>query len=102
MSKNRIKHAQLKRDFNQKRYYKPFKYPTIPLSDKDLYIRTSIGDRLDLLANDFYKDIRLWWIIMNANVGIIRRDSYALESNLEIRIPQDIENIVAKFEALNK
>ena len=102
MSKNRIKHAIIKRDFNQKRYYKPLKYPPIPLSNKDLYIRTSVGDRLDILAHMFYKDIRLWWVIMNANIGIIKRDSYALDSNLEIRIPQNIENIVANFEKINE
>ena len=99
---NRIKSALTKRSFNLKRYYKPLKYPTIPLNSDDLYITTTIGDRLDLLAYQFYKDTRLWWIIMNANVGTIRRDSFSLKPNLQIRIPKDIDKIVGDFEDLNQ
>jgi hypothetical protein len=99
---NRIKSALTKRSLNLKRYYKPLKYPTIPLNSDDLYITTTIGDRLDLLAYQFYKDTRLWWIIMNANVGTIRRDSFSLKPNLQIRIPKDIDKIVGDFEDLNQ
>ena len=100
--RNRIKSAAVKRSPELKRYYKPLKYPTIPLNSDDLYIRTSIDDRLDILAYQFYKDTRLWWIIMNANVGVIRRDSFSLKSNLLIRIPRDIEKIIGDFEDLNQ
>ena len=100
--RNRIQSAEIKRSPELKRYFKPLKYPTIPLNSNDLYIITTVGDRLDLLASQFYNDVRLWWIIMNSNVGIIRRDSFALKSNLQIRIPQDIEKIVEDFEDLNK
>ena len=100
--RNRIKSAEVKRSPELKRYYKPLKYPTIPLNSDDLYIRTSVDDRLDLLAHQFYKDTRLWWIIMNANVGVIRRDSFSLKSNLLIRIPRDIEKIIGDFEDLNQ
>jgi len=100
--RNRIKSAAVKRSPELKRYYKPLKYPTIPLNSDDLYIRTSVDDRLDLLAYQFYKDTRLWWIIMNANVGVIRRDSFSLKSNLLIRIPRDIEKIIGDFEDLNQ
>ena len=99
--RNRIKYAKIKRGFNQKRYYKPFKYPHIPLSSQDIYVITTVGDRLDILAHQFYKDVRLWWVIMNANVGLIRRDSYALNPGLEVRIPQNIDKILSKFEKLN-
>lgn len=100
--RNRTKALNIKKTPELKRYYKPLKYPTIPLNSDDLYITTTIGDRLDILANQFYKDVRLWWIIMNANVGIIRRDSFSLKPNLQIRIPRDIEEIIANFEDLNK
>ena len=99
--RNRNKFAKTKRSFDLKRYFKPLKYPTIPLHSDDLYITTTVGDRLDLLAHQFYNDIRLWWIIMNANVGIIRRDSFALKTNLQIRIPRDIDKIVGDFEDIN-
>ena len=100
--RNRTKEIDIKRSSELKRYYKPLKYPTIPPQSDDLYIITTIGDRLDSLANQFYNDVRLWWIIANANVGIIRRDSFALENNLQIRIPRDIEKIIGDFEDLNQ
>ena len=100
--RNRTKEIDIKRSSELKRYYKPLKYPTIPPQSDDLYIITTIGDRLDSLANQFYNDVRLWWIIANANVGIIRRDSFALENNLQIRIPRDIEKIIGDFEELNQ
>ena len=100
--RNRIQSAITKRSVDLKRYYKPLKYPTIQPTSSDLYIVTSIGDRLDLLAYQFYKDTRLWWIIANANVGIIRRDSFALKPGIEIRIPYNIEDILSDFEEINQ
>tara|TARA_R110002167_G_scaffold7501_1_gene35635 strand:- start:5914 stop:6222 length:309 start_codon:yes stop_codon:yes gene_type:complete len=86
---------------NSKKIYKPLRYPNIPLSISDLYVITTSGDRLDLLANQFYNDIRLWWIISMANRDVLRRDSYALKPGLEIRIPQNITPILENFEKIN-
>ena len=33
--------------------------------------RVTEGDRVDTIANDFYGDARLWWIIANANPEIL-------------------------------
>jgi phage tail protein X len=87
---------------NKKRYYKALKYPEIPLSSDDIYIRTTVGDRLDNLAHQFYKDVDLWWIISTANPGIIRRDSLNLKPGLEIRIPTSVLEITQQFEFINK
>ena len=84
------------------RYLLPLKYPEIPLHRGDLYITTTVGDRLDSLANTFYKDPRHWWVISNANPDIINRGSYALEAGIEIRIPVNISKIITKFEQSNK
>tara|TARA_A100001201_G_scaffold39842_1_gene41438 strand:- start:5667 stop:5987 length:321 start_codon:yes stop_codon:yes gene_type:complete len=99
---NRLSHIKKIETSEGKRYYKPLKYPNIPLDINDLYVITTTGDRLDLLANQFYNDIRLWWIIATANRDIIRRDSYALKPGLEIRIPQSTTQILKDFEILNK
>ena len=99
---NRLKKISVLRRDNRKRYFVPLKYPEIPLSADDLYVITTTGDRLDLLANQFYNDIRLWWIIAAANPNIIRRDSIALAPNIELRIPSNEQDIIDNYEDLNK
>ena len=42
-------------------------YSSIPKSDDDIYVITQEGDRLDLLAHQFYGDVSLWWYIAKAN-----------------------------------
>ena len=89
---------------NSKRYFKYIKYPNIPLSINDIYAITVEGDRLDLIADQFYNDVDLWWIITIANPDIIRRDSFNLKPGLQIRIPDPnrVSNILRSFEQLNK
>tara|TARA_Y100001963_G_C6622434_1_gene372401 strand:- start:495 stop:797 length:303 start_codon:yes stop_codon:yes gene_type:complete len=99
--RNRLAYIAEKRK-GKKIYYKNLKYPDIPLSSDDIYILTTVGDRLDSLAYRFYNDVRLWWIIANANPTLIKRDGYGLEPNLEIRVPQNITLILKDFEQINK
>lgn len=98
----RIENIKVKRNPNNKKYYKPLRYPEIPLSINDIYITTTDRDRLDLLAEQFYKNTDYWWIISTANPNIIRRDSFLLKPGLEIRIPQNIQDIFRLFKELNK
>mgnify|MGYP001313165057 CR=1 FL=1 len=100
--RNRTQEIKAKTTDSGKNYYLPIRYPDIPLSSNDIYVRTTIGDRLDSLANAFYNDVRLWWIISSANPHIVRRDSYALKPNLEIRIPTNITKILNSFKEINK
>tara|TARA_R110001592_G_scaffold127539_3_gene339354 strand:- start:1485 stop:1790 length:306 start_codon:yes stop_codon:yes gene_type:complete len=100
--RNRIKYIKSLRNNNKKRYFKPLIYPNIPPTSNDIHIITTVGDRLDSLANQFYDDVRLWWIISTANPHIVRRDSYALKANLELRIPSNIQPILKSFERLNR
>ena len=64
------------------RAYNSIRYPKIRLSANDLYVITTSGDRLDLLANEYYQDIGLWWIISTANPDVIRRDSFGLKPGI--------------------
>ena len=100
MSRNRIKHLKVRRGAN-KRYYKNLKYPNIPLSEDDIYVVTTAEDRLDSLAHQFYNDVRLWWIIANANPDKIRRDGLLIKPGILIRIPSNIQLILNTFENLN-
>ncbi len=90
------------RVMGSKKVYKAIKYPLIPLSIDDIYITTTDNDRLDLLANYFYKNVDYWWIIANANPGIIKRDSFVLKPGLELRIPQNIQKVLENFIESNK
>lgn len=99
--RNRVSNIKIINKIGKNRYYKPIKYPEIPLSIDDLYVVTTSGDRLDLLAEQFYGDVRLWWIISTANMNVIKRDSYSVRAGIEIRIPFDIADILREFEILN-
>ena len=99
---NRYKDTSIKIDENKNRYYTNTLYPEIPPSINDIYVLTQIGDRLDILANNFYQDTSLWWIISKANPNKIRRDSLLLKPGIQIRIPNNIQVILNTFENLNK
>lgn len=98
---NRITYLSIKTNLKTP-YYKNIKYPEIPVSEYDLYVTTTVGDRLDLLSNTYYDTPNLWWVIATANFNIIRRDSYVLKEGLQIRIPQSINLIYKALEKINK
>ena len=91
----RYKNAILKKDKDGKRYYSPTLVENIPLSDSDQFIFPFDGDRLDILAQRYYGDSNLWWIIAKANE--ISRGQIGLDPEKLIRIPGDIENILNKL-----
>ena len=77
------------------------KYPNIPLSFNDNYFITTEGDRMDILAQQFYKDSTLWWIIAIANPSI-NQGSYFIKAGTQIRIPTNPDPIINDFKALNR
>ena len=64
-------------------------YRTIPERDTDIYVITQWGDRLDLLANEYYGDPHLWWYIAKANNLKFNN----LEPEVQLRIPSTLEYI---------
>jgi hypothetical protein len=80
-------------------YYLNNIYPEIPLSENDNYIISTLGDRLDLLALDFYSDTSFWWVIASANA--LSGDSLYIEPGLQIRIPNDITSIINEYKYIN-
>jgi hypothetical protein len=97
---NRLKPILKKRNING-RYYKQIKYPEVPLSFNDIYIITKVEDRLDLLAEQFYNDISLWWVIATANPDVVKRDSFFTPVGVQLRIPADTQSIIDSFNRLN-
>jgi hypothetical protein len=82
------------------RQYRDSKYPSIPLSANDIYVITTIGDRFDLLANQYYNDSSLWWIISIAN-STLPQNSIFIPIGTQIRIPTDISTILTSYNDLN-
>ena len=78
-----------------KRVYKSRIMPNIPLNPDDIYVMTEYGDRLDLLAFQYYKNATLWWIIARANN--IHDTSLALKEGIILRIPRNYLQILKKF-----
>jgi phage tail protein X len=78
------------------RYYVNIKYPKIPLDNTDLYVITTRGDRFDTLANQFYGDESLWWVISSAN-QTLPQNSLFIPQGTQIRIPRNYDLIVRKF-----
>ena len=83
-----------------KRYKSTVKYPDIPLSFNDIYVYTDEGDRFDILAQQYYGDSSLWWVISSANSDL-PQNSYYIPEGRQIRIPQNIAAVFSQFKALN-
>jgi hypothetical protein len=85
----------------KKRYFKTIIYPTVPLNDDDIYVITVYGDRLDLLAWQYYNNAQLWWILSAANPDI-PKGSVFLDPNTQVRIPRDYTTVLLELKNLNE
>ena len=74
---------------NKRRYYDSLIDPVIEKRIDDIYVITSIGERLDLLAWKYYQDPEL------------RKDSLYLEPGLQIRVPRDYQIVLTMFNDQN-
>jgi hypothetical protein len=83
-----------------KRYYGTTKYPQIPLNFQDTYVITQIGDRFDILAQQYYGNPSYWWIISTANESLNQSSLY-IKPGLQIRIPSQLGAVLSQFNALN-
>jgi LysM repeat protein len=84
--------------YDGKRVYRTTRYPKIPYNINDIYIVANETDYLDSVANKYYGDATLWWIIAQAN-GI--KATLKAPTGKQIRIPQNIDTIVSNFKREN-
>lgn len=95
----RYQDIEIKTSKEGNRVVKPFLYPPIPKSAEDIYVRTTPGDRLDLLAFKYYGNINYWWIIAEANG--LGKGTVAIEPGTQVRIPANPTQIMVDLKNLN-
>ena len=92
---SRYKYTSIKTNKKGKRVFRPTMYPKIPLKDSDLFIYPKFGERLDSLAQKYYQDVSLWWIIAKANN--LDQAHIGLETDKQLRIPLDTISIINRL-----
>jgi hypothetical protein len=70
---------------NPKRYYATTTYPIFEPRETDIYIIAREGDRLDTLANQYYNNVNMWFVIARANN--IGKGTLQVTPGIRIRIP---------------
>lgn len=89
--------------------YKTSRYPEIPLDENDIYVISSQGDRFDVLAQQYYGDSSLWWVISIANTGgagttltaNLPQSTLVIPEGIQIRIPNNPLNVYDAFNKIN-
>jgi len=75
-------------------------YPEIPKENGDLYIYATEQDRYDTLADKYYNDQSMWYILALANIDINPNPASLYPPlGARIRIPANFELYAARFEA---
>ena len=67
-------------------------YSSVPEHDQDIWVITQPGDRLDLLAHQFYGDVTLWWYIAKANNLTVM----ILPAGTSLRIPSTTQYAIGR------
>ena len=98
---NRYQNIPIINSVTGKQIYATSRYPEIPLSENDIYVYTTQGDRYDLLALNFYGDSSLWWIIASANPNIDLM-TLAIPEGVQIRIPGNFTQVISEFSLINQ
>ena len=92
-----------------KTVYKTSRYPEVPLSENDIYVISTQGDRFDVLAQQYYNDSSLWWVISIANTGnagtdtliTLPQNTLVIPEGIQIRIPNNPIEIYNLFNQIN-
>jgi phage tail protein X len=98
-----------KEKIDGKTVYKTSRYPEVPLSENDIYVISTQGDRFDVLAQQYYGDSSLWWVISIANTGnagagtlpVLSQNTLIIPTGTQIRIPNNPLEVYNVFNRIN-
>ena len=96
----RYQFTQTDKRYDGKLVYRSTLYPTIPVTEDDIYVTLSQDDYLDSIAKKYYGDESYWWIIAVANN--ISDGKLSIEVNKQIRIPGNLSSILKNLQSLNQ
>lgn len=83
-----------------KKVLSSYRLPEIPEKENDVYIITSIGDRLDSLAFKFYGNARYWWVLAVANN--LAKGTLVIEPGTQLRIPVNPSDVITIVQTSNE
>jgi len=96
---NRYENIPTKNNTKNQKVTRSILYPSIPRNESDLYIYTTPGDRLDLIAHSYYGDVNRWWLIAQANA--LGKGTLVIPAGTLLRIPQQYDNIIDEYNSIN-
>jgi hypothetical protein len=95
---NRYQSNQVFNRYDGKRVMTTTTYPSIPVTDGDVYIIATAADYLDVLSLRYYSDSSFWWVIAQAN-GL--KATMKAPVGTQLRIPANLQGILARFNSEN-
>lgn len=93
-------YADIINDDSGKRRYSTIYYPQIPRKTTDVYKVATRGDRLDLLAYEYYGDARLWVILAKANNLLLPTLRIKPGTRIRIPFPLDVGGLNELFNSI--
>lgn len=96
---SRTKFYSTKKRIDGKRQYRSFVFPTFEERSDDIVIEINGATKLDVVANNFFDDPTLWWVI--AVYNNINEPSLYVKDRQYLRIPNDIQTVYSKIKELN-
>lgn len=97
---SRYKSTIIKKDkFSNNRVLRVTEYPKIPASEMDIIYYTKDDDSYMSLANQYYKDQALWWVIARANGPY--KGAFKFEAGTKLIIPMNLSKVFTEMSIIN-
>lgn len=97
---NRYENIKRLRDDNGKAYIANPIYPTTEPTGQDVYFITKQGDRFDKMAQEFFSDSSLWWVIASENPHAYQ-GGIVPKLGVQIRIPANVSSTLQNYNNIN-
>jgi len=96
---SRTRFTKTKKRFDSKQQYQSLILPIFEERSDDIIVEVNDYTRLDVLANRFFNDATLWWVISAYNQ--LPADSIYTTDKKNLRIPNNIQTVFNKIKDLN-